>query len=75
MLTMHFRHVWFKLNTLKSDTASKSNEGNHDSGGNQKNVIQGQTPDIENSNTQQRTWSNQINMYRVSKVNEQLRLH
>ena len=32
----------------------KSNQGNQDSGGNQKNVIQGQRPDMESSHTQQR---------------------
>ena len=31
----------------------KSNEGNQDSSGNQTNVIQGQTPDMENRKTEQ----------------------
>ena len=33
----------------------RSNQGNQNSSGNQKNVIQGQRPDIENRQTQQRT--------------------
>ena len=33
----------------------KNNQGNQDSSGNQKNVIHGQKPDIENRHTQQRT--------------------
>ena len=33
----------------------KRNQGNHGYSGNQKNVIQGQRPDIENRHTQQRT--------------------
>ena len=33
----------------------KSNQGYQDSSGNQKNIIQGQRPDTENRQTQQRT--------------------
>ena len=33
----------------------KSNKGNQDYSGNQKNAIQGQRPDMENRNTQQIT--------------------
>ena len=33
----------------------ESNQGNHDSSGNQKNAIQGQRPDVKNRQTQQRT--------------------
>ena len=33
----------------------KSNQGNQDSSGNQKNVIQGQRSDMENRQKQQRT--------------------
>ena len=33
----------------------KSNQGNQDSSGNQNNVIQGQRPDMENRQRQQRT--------------------
>ena len=32
-----------------------SNQGNQDSSGNQKNVIQGQRPDMENRHSRQRT--------------------
>ena len=53
----------------------KSNQGNQDPNGNQKNVIQGQKPDIGNWNTQQRTHNNQNNTYKATKVNEQLKLH
>ena len=38
--------------------AWKSNQGNQDYSGNQKNEIQGQRPDIENRHTRQRTRSN-----------------
>ena len=34
---------------------SKSNQGNQDNSGNQKNAIQGQRQDMENRHTQQRT--------------------
>ena len=61
---------------LKSRFANlKSNQGNQDSSGNQKNVIQGQRPDIENRHTQQRTQNNQTNTYKVIKANEQLGHH
>ena len=36
----------------------KSNQGNQGYSGNQKNVIQGQRPDMENRHTHQRTQSN-----------------
>ena len=36
----------------------ESNQGNQCSSGNQKNITQGQRPDMENRHTQQRTQSN-----------------
>ena len=38
-----------------SELLSKSNQGNQGSSGNQKNIILGQRPDIENGHTQKRT--------------------
>ena len=40
-----------------------------DSSGNQKNVIQVQRPDMENRHSQQRTYYNQNDTYRVTNVN------
>ena len=54
---------------------SKSNQGNKESNGNQKNAIQGQRPDIENWQTQERINNNQNNAYKVTNVNEQLGIH
>ena len=53
----------------------KSNQGNQDFSGKQKNVIQRQRPDMENRHTEQRIQNNQINRYKVTKVNEQLGLN
>ena len=50
----------------------KSNQGNLDYSSNQKNIIEGQKPDMQNRHTQQRTSNNQNNTYKVTKVNEQL---
>ena len=60
---------------LTNKLCLKSKQGNQDSSGNQHNVIQGQRPDIENRQIQQRTQSNQNHSYKVTKVNEQLELH
>ena len=43
---------------LTSVFVRESNQGNQGFSGNQKNVIQGQTPDMENRHAQQRTQSN-----------------
>ena len=40
-------------NKIEQTRFSKSNQGSQDSSGNQKNVIQGQTLDMENRKTQQ----------------------
>ena len=48
--------AWVLLNCgLDFDEILKSNQGNQDSSGNKKNVIQGERPDMENTHTQQRT--------------------
>ena len=47
----------------------KRNQGNQDSSGNQKNVIQGHRPDTENRHTHQRTQSNQVIR---AKINERM---
>ena len=52
----------------------KRNQGNQDSNGNLKNVIQGQRPKMEKRHKQQRTFNIQNNTYKVTKVNEQLGL-
>ena len=52
----------------------KCNQGNQDSSRNKNNVIQGQRPDMKKGYTQQRTYNNQNNTYKVTKVNEQPRL-
>ena len=53
----------------------KSNQGNQDSSENQMNVIQAQTPEMENGHTQEWTQNNHNNTYKVTKVNEQLGLY
>ena len=45
----------------------KNYQGNQNSSGNQKKVIQGQRPGIENRQTQQRTLNNQNNTYKAKK--------
>ena len=40
-----------------------------------KNVIQGQRPNMENRNTQQRIYNKKNTTYKVSKVNKQIGLH
>ena len=54
---------------------NKSNQGNQNSSGNQKKVVYGQRSYIENIHTQQKTYNNQHKTYKVTIVNEQLRLH
>ena len=45
------------------------NQGNQDSSGIRKNEIKSQMPDMKNTQTQQRTWSNWTNTYKPAKVN------
>ena len=44
---------WTKIVTIMLESCRKDIQGNQDSSGNHRNVIQGQRPDIENSHIQQ----------------------
>ena len=50
----------------------KSNQVKQDSKGNQKRTVQGQRPDMENRQTQERTQNNENKTYKGTKVNEYL---
>ena len=74
---IHLRPLtgYTRLPRSKFHNEWKSNQGNQDSSGNQKIVIQEQRQDTEHRQAQQRTYSNYDSTYKVTTVNEHLGLH